>query len=156
MANAGWSERIRTIARSRYVEPAIRSGKEEFSIEVKAMRDILIPMGFSAANTPQVCSAMQSERFLTGGDQKLEIVKVDGPPSKQSTTVVIHYRVAGGKTANTSTREKPEDSSHSGDSEARAMRVARKIRGLLKEELAEYGGGEAFLRWIRSEDGDPQ
>jgi hypothetical protein len=23
---------------------------------------------------------------------------------------------------------------------------------LLKEELAKYGGGEAFLRWVRSED----
>jgi hypothetical protein len=28
------------------------------------------------------------------------------------------------------------------------------MRGLLKEELAEYGGGEAFLRWIRSEEED--
>lgn len=26
------------------------------------------------------------------------------------------------------------------------------LRGLLKEEFAEYGGGEAFIRWIRSED----
>jgi hypothetical protein len=25
---------------------------------------------------------------------------------------------------------------------------------LLKEELAEYGGGEAFIRWMRSEDED--
>jgi hypothetical protein len=32
--------------------------------------------------------------------------------------------------------------------------LTEKLRGLLKEELAEYGGGEAFLRWIRSEDED--
>ena len=37
-------------------------------------------------------------------------------------------------------------------SEAWAFRMTEKLRGLLKEELAEYGGGEAFLRWVRSED----
>jgi len=149
MAEAGWSDKIRTIARTRYVEPAIKSGKLEFSIGVKEMRDILIPMGFSAANTPQVCSAIQSERFLRGGDKTLEIVAVDGPPSKQSTTVVVHYRVAGASPAGHAMAQ-----SSSEDAEARAMRVAQRIRGLLKEELAEYGGGEAFLKWMRSEDGE--
>jgi len=147
MARTGWSEKIQTIARSRYVEPAIKSGKREFSIGVKEMRDILIPMGFSASNTPQVCSAIQSDRFLLGGDTRLEVVGVDGPPSKQSTTVVVHYRVAG---SGPSTRTAAGSSE---GSEARAMRAAQGLRGLLKEELAEYGGAEAFLRWIRSEDG---
>jgi hypothetical protein len=40
------------------------------------------------------------------------------------------------------------------DPDAWALRVTEKLRGLLKDELAEYGGGEAFLRWIRSEDED--
>jgi hypothetical protein len=34
----------------------------------------------------------------------------------------------------------------------RAFRLTEKLRGLLKEELAEYGGGEAFLRWVRGYD----
>ncbi len=149
MAQAGWSDRIRTIAREHYVEPAIKSGKQEFAIGVKEMRDILIPMGFSAANTPQVCSAIQSERFLHGGEKKLEIVGVDGPPSKQSTTVVVHYRVVGsGPSASSASANLREDST------ARALRVAQGIRGLLKDELAQYGGGDAFLKWMRSEDGD--
>ncbi|MGB6194467.1 MAG: hypothetical protein WBF42_18520, partial [Terracidiphilus sp.] len=38
--------------------------------------------------------------------------------------------------------------------EAWASRVTGKIRGLLKDELAAYGGGEAFLRWVRSDDED--
>jgi hypothetical protein len=38
--------------------------------------------------------------------------------------------------------------------EAWAVRLTEKLRGLLKEELAECGGGEAFLRWMRSEDGE--
>ena len=40
------------------------------------------------------------------------------------------------------------------DPAARAVRLSEKLRGILKDELAEYGGGEAFLRWIRSEDED--
>ena len=35
---------------------------------------------------------------------------------------------------------------------AKAERLTERLRGLLKEELAEYGGGDAFLRWVRSED----
>ncbi len=38
------------------------------------------------------------------------------------------------------------------DPAARALRMTEKLRGILKEELAEYGGGEAFLRWVRSEN----
>ena len=36
--------------------------------------------------------------------------------------------------------------------EARAKRLVGKLRGLLKDELAEYGGGEAFIRWVRGYD----
>jgi hypothetical protein len=39
--------------------------------------------------------------------------------------------------------------------EERAYRVTEKLRRLLKEEMAAFGGGEAFLRWVRSEDDDP-
>jgi hypothetical protein len=35
---------------------------------------------------------------------------------------------------------------------AKAERLTERLCGLLKEELAEYGGGDAFLRWVRSED----
>ena len=34
----------------------------------------------------------------------------------------------------------------------RAKRLTNELAGLLKDELAEYGGGEAFLRWMRSDD----
>jgi hypothetical protein len=29
-----------------------------------------------------------------------------------------------------------------------------KLYGLMKDEMAAFGGGEAFLRWVRSEDED--
>jgi hypothetical protein len=41
------------------------------------------------------------------------------------------------------TEETPEEWAH---------RLTAQISGLLKEELAEYGGGEAFLRWVRGYD----
>ena len=34
----------------------------------------------------------------------------------------------------------------------RAQRLTGKLAGLLKDELAEYGGGDAFIRWIRSDE----
>jgi hypothetical protein len=36
----------------------------------------------------------------------------------------------------------------------RAQRLISKLAGLLKDELAEYGGGEAFIRWVRGYDED--
>jgi hypothetical protein len=37
------------------------------------------------------------------------------------------------------------------DASARAKRLTEALRGLLKEELREHGGTEAFVRWIRSD-----
>src|ERR1700726_3027403 len=91
------------------------------------------------------------ETFLM--ENGLEIEGVDGPPSKMSQTVVVRYRVEDAKAnrarSGTGTTDERDD-----DPQARAKRLTDKLRGLLKEELAEYGGGEAFLRWIRSEDGN--
>jgi hypothetical protein len=74
-----------------------------------------------------------------------------------STTVVVRYRVADSGvwpgTNRNGLENKPVDSSEESPEEW-AFRLTEKARGLLKEELAEYGGGEAFLRWIRSEDED--
>jgi hypothetical protein len=49
------------------------------------------------------------------------------------------------ETLDEANQESPEEWAH---------RLTGKLFGLLKEELAEYGGGEAFLRWVRSEDED--
>jgi hypothetical protein len=72
-----------------------------------------------------------------------------------STTVVVRYRVTNQdegihKKFPEGKRVEPQEEAPS----ARAFRLTGKLRGLLKTELAEYGGGEAFLRWIRSEDED--
>jgi hypothetical protein len=53
-------------------------------------------------------------------------------------------------------REKPVENGKTApeeeDPESKAKRLTEKMRGLLKDELAEYGGGDAFLRWVRSDN----
>jgi hypothetical protein len=34
------------------------------------------------------------------------------------------------------------------------LRVANKLHGLMKEEIAAHGGAEGFIRWVRSDEGD--
>ncbi len=153
--NQGLSDQVRTVAKAKYVQPAIRSGKRQFSISVRDLRGDLRAEGFPARHTPQICSALQTKKFLR--ENGLEIEGVDGPPSKQSHTVVVRYRVANSG-VQPAIKKNPLQAERMDPSEETpeewAFRLTEKLRGLLKEELAEYGGGEAFLRWIRSEDED--
>jgi hypothetical protein len=153
--NHGLSDQVRTVALEKYVHPAINAGKARFSVAVRDLMQHLQAQGFPAKNWPQVCTALQAEKFLRANG--LEIDGVDGPPSKMSTTVVVRYRIAK-LGALLGKAEYPQESrrmeTHEEDPSARAFRLTEKLRGLLKEELAEHGGGEAFLRWVRSEDED--
>jgi len=153
--NHGSSEQVRAVALERYVQPALRAGKTQFSVAVKDLMQDLATEGFPPGNTPQVCTALRKKTFLR--ENGLEIECVDGPPSKMSTTVVVRYRVARPGVQEKMREYLPEadgiDASQETPS-ARAYRLTEKLRGLLKEELAEYGGGEAFLRWVRGYDED--
>lgn len=153
--NLGLSDRIRTVARIKYVAPALLAGKGQFAIRVKDLLGDLHAEGFPPQHTPQICTALQASKFLR--ENGLEIEGVDGPPSKMSTTVVIRYRVAkSGRSlsAEGGQIESGNPAATEEDATARAIRLTEKLRGMLKEELAEYGGGESFLRWVRSEDED--
>jgi hypothetical protein len=144
---------VRTLAVERYLHPALQAGKKQFSVSVRDVLQDLVAQGFPARNTPQVCTALRKESFLS--DHGIEIESIEGPPSKMSTTVVYHYRVAGLSENPEAAKKQSEDfEANPGleDSTARAIRLTKKLRGLLKDELAAYGGGEAFLKWIRSED----
>ena len=151
--NYGLSDQVRARAKTRYVEPAVLAGMKHFSIAIKGLMKELEVEGFPKNHARQFCTALTSDKFLRANG--LEIEGIDGPPSKESPTVVVRYRVAN-RSMRPVTRENPPHGSGidpAGESpEDWAFRVTEKMRGLLKEELAEYGGGEAFLRWIRSED----
>jgi len=152
--NIGLSDRIRTLARSKYVDAALRAHKEYFSIRVK---DILVDLqaeGFPGSHIPQICSALKTSKFLR--ENGLQLEGIDGPPSLQSTTVTFRYRIAEPQKRDEEIGNRSEGRQSSLEEEpaARALRLGESLRGILKDELSEYGGGEAFLRWVRSEDGD--
>jgi hypothetical protein len=153
--NYGLSDQVRSMALEKYVRPAIHAGKAGFSVAVRDLMRDLQATGFPARNWPQVCTAIQAEKFLRANG--LEIEAVDGPPKKQSTTVVVRYRFVAAEAQpgsmnpplhdnlSSSAEETPEEWAH---------RVTGKLFGLMKDEFAAFGGGEAFLRWVRSEDED--
>lgn len=149
----GLSDHVRAVAVKKYIHPAILAGKGQFSVAVRDLMEDLRAEGFPAKNWPQICTALRAEKFLRANG--LEIEAVDGPPSKMSTTVVVRYRLANAE-REIGAVEAPAKATAGmqEDPSAKALRLTEKLRGLLKEELAEYGGGEAFLRWIRSEDED--
>jgi hypothetical protein len=154
LMQGGSSDLVREIALENYIQPAISSGRRQFSIAVKDLMKDLRPRGFPASNYSQICSSIREKGFVKGNG--LKIIGLDGPPSGQSSTVVVHYERIGIGLPGSQTS--PASSAISGEPEsvenpaARAQRMAEKLRGLLKAELQEYGGGEAFLRWIRAED----
>jgi hypothetical protein len=143
------------MARTRYVHPAVLAGKKQFSIPVRELLQTLEGDGFPGRNTPQVCSALQTAKFLR--ENGLEIEGVDGPPSKMSTTVVVRYRVTNQGAAAGTKRNEMENKQAALSEETPeewAHRMTGKLFGLMKDEFASFGGGEAVLRWVRSEDED--
>jgi hypothetical protein len=141
---AGLSDTIRAMVRDRYVEDARRTGKLQFAVRVRDVLHSLDAMGVPKGNTPLVCSALQSRKFTDGN--RLKIVDVEGPPSKMSPTVVVKYQFLEDGSNPTAVPHETH--------EARAKRLTDKLRGLLKKELAEHGGAEAFIQWVRSDDGE--
>jgi hypothetical protein len=153
----GSSEIVRSVASEKYVKPAIRQGRAQFSIAVKDILRDLTAEGFPAGNTPQVCSALRKRAFLRS--HGIEIEAIDGPPSKTSTTVVYRYRVTrshGSENNQLRSPESPATAQDEEDADAWAFRVTENIRGLLREEIAQFGGAEGFIRWVRSEDEDEE
>jgi hypothetical protein len=143
------SNKIRVYAEREYVSPARRSGRRRFTIPVRDVLNTMVEReGLPRQNVPQVCQALRSPRkFLD--PLGLEIEKVDGPEKQTSTTVVFHYRFRHepGAEAPGATTETTKDRARVSGNESPLAR----LRGLLREELAAYGGGEAFLKWLRTD-----
>jgi hypothetical protein len=149
----GSSEQVRAVALEKYLEPALRAGKKKFAVAVKDVLQDLVAQGFPPGNTPQVCSALRKGAFLR--EHGIEIESIEGPPSKMSTTVVFHYRTCSSGRQESMVEDHAEDAQRNRNQEdptARSRRLTEGLRGLLKDEFAAYGGGEAFLKWVRSED----
>jgi hypothetical protein len=141
------SDRVRDIVVERYVRPALNQGSRRFSIRAgDVLKHAEANQDFPRGRTPLVCNVLQSKKLLN--EAGLEIESIEGPPSRQSRNVVVHYRVVEpvpGRSGcmSSATPETPA---------ARAHRLTEKLRGLLKEEIAAYGGAEGFIRWVRSDE----
>jgi hypothetical protein len=151
MAEFKQSDRVRGIVLERYVRPALHAGKDRLAIPVRdVLKDAEATAGFPRGRTPLICNVLQSHKLLKEGG--LEIERVDGPPSKQSRTVVVHYRLVPRPVSPSPTAEAMISPVNEEDPAARAKRVVDGLRGLLKDEIAAYGGTEAFMRWVRSDE----
>lgn len=120
-SSVGASRRVQEHILHRYIAPARR--KRQSTVRVRA-GDVVRALGLWT-RVPQVCSAMQSERFLRA--QGLEVVARQGPPSGQSTTLQLTYQIQNGG---------------GGGSED----LMRSLYGRLRDAYAAEGGGEAFHR----------
>jgi hypothetical protein len=136
----GSSAMVRELAVRRYVSPNVRKRAHQFSIPVRSLMLELRESGFPAENTPQICTAIRSKKFLN--ENNLEIERIDGPPSGQSTTVVVYYRFRELKNSG-----KPDETAAE-----RAKRIIHESAGLLQPVISEFGSADALLRWIRSEE----
>jgi hypothetical protein len=144
------SDRIRSIIQDHYIRPALRAGSVRLSIRARdVLKEAEATQDFPRGRTPTICSVLQSKKLLD--ENGLEIESIDGPPSRQSRTVVVHYRVV--RPAKLDSMTHGEAAAEVSETSAeRAKRLTDKLRGLLKKELAEYGGAEAFMRWVRSDE----
>jgi len=79
--NHGLSDQVRSVALDAYIRPAMQTGKLYFSVAVRDLMPILQKNGFPKGNWPQVCSAIQTGRFLRENGLR-SIEWMDRPKSK--------------------------------------------------------------------------
>lgn len=144
------SDKVRAVAIEKYVKPAREAGAAEFSIAVKSLLRDLQDTDFPLNYTPLVCNSIKTNNFQR--DNGMEITSVDGPKSQTGTRVVVHYKFSGGHAGDDRTSSEEDRQNESPDE--RAQRLTQKIRGILRQEIAEMGGAEAFIQWVRSDDKD--
>jgi hypothetical protein len=138
---------IRNFVEEAYVRPWARSRQGELVIAVRDVFDEMVRRGLPRGRVPMVCSALRGLKLLS--KNHIEIKSIEGPPSQQSTTVVFHYV---DKAESQSSHGKKQPSPPVESSDEWAQRLTGRLKGLLRDEIREMGGTEAFMRWVRSDD----
>lgn len=139
MKKTGWSDRVREVADRDYVQPA-RPRRDRIKIRFGDLKVKMLRLGFPAQNANQLASPLESSKFWE--PRGLEMCTPRGQGRKEDT--VFEFRFVdelenGLDTAKESAAE-------------RALRLTEKLRGTMKEEIAEHGGAEGFIRWVRSDE----
>lgn len=153
MAYGDDSERIRKRAWEKYISPQIQRGVRQVVLPIKPLMKELESEGFPPNHPRQFCKALQKKSFLV--EKGLVLRQIEGPPSGTSTTVVLHFDIQGdpASAAPVAPAERPTPDAAETPSQ-RAFRLTERVRGLLKDEIASFGGTDAFMRWVRSDDED--
>jgi hypothetical protein len=121
------TDSIREYVRKTYLEPARKRGLNQVRVNAGEVHS-----GLGLRNrVPMVCSALRSKELLR--EAHVKILKDEGPPSGQSTTVGITYEVL---------HDKPEIGK---PAESRKL-IFQQLRGIAKGVFQELGGGEEFIR----------
>jgi hypothetical protein len=141
MAHGDGAELIRERAWTQYIQPRLLEGQAEIAVKIRLLMREMEAEGFPTNQPRLFCKALQKNSFLR---EKGLRVRVEGPPSGTSTTVVLHFTSTG--TASPATETPAE----------RAHRLTEKLRGLMKNEIAARGGTEGFLRWVRSDEDEDE
>ena len=133
-------EEIRRIAGAKFVAAARRAHQTEFPIRVRDLMTEAEARGVSTAGrVPAFCNSIRTKSFLD--IHQIEEVRVEGPASKLSTTVIVYYRFRNPSEAmDASTRLSPEDP---------LLELSGVLRGAIRE------GASAFLRELRR-DREPE
>jgi hypothetical protein len=151
----GWSEKTRQFADREYVIPA-RPTRAPIRIRHGEIQKKLRRLGMPAQNANQVGTSLESDKFWKPRGLML------CSPKGQSRSIESVYEFRFIDSDQVVDCEMPTDRAasesasfvSSEDPEARAKRVVDGLCGLLKDEIAAYGGTEAFMRWVRSEEDD--
>jgi hypothetical protein len=146
MAYGDGNEQIRRRAWERYIEPQIHQGAREVAVAIKPLMKEMEAEGFTPNRPRQFCTALQKKDFLR---EKSLAVRVEGPPSGTSTTVVLHYTVLPSAAAGLPGAAQTEERKR------RALAAFDAMHGSMKTEIEAFGGSDAFIRWARSEEDEP-
>jgi hypothetical protein len=130
------SDRIRTYAREKYIQPAIANGERRIRLRAGDIHKELTLKN----RVPAVCQALESKIFLKENNLVLE--SKEGPPSGLSTSVVFTYTVA----ENPSPQTNPASETPSKEARGRNLLRLLELKGIGKEVFAALGGGENFIR----------
>lgn len=115
-------------AREKYVVPAQDRKQKQISIRAG---DVVRDLGL-VGRTPAVCSALTGKKFWEGNN--LRLLKVNGPKSGQSTTVVCTYELVETKVSPKGRNDQWQQ-----------------LRGVLKNVFSELEGGATYLRKERDD-----
>ena len=122
------ADSIRSHVLDHYIDPARRRGEETITIVAKT---VLRDLQLRGDRAPSVCRALDAKKFCK--EHNLELIRVDGPEAKSSTTTAFTYRLPR----------------RSGTGHFKPARNAiRDLRGIGRDMFATVGGGE---RWLRGE-----